>query len=208
MKISLHRALSQLKLIDAKVVKMLTEIEPNGIRQKGKLVDGYKKEEEFNAKAQSKFQSINDLIERKVRLKSAIVAANAVTMVKIGEKEMTIADAITYKQVLEQKKSLLATLRSKYAQKVRELEGNNKIVEVNLQKVLEATFGKDNVKISKEDMDSVRKPFLESNEWHLVDPLQVEKRIEELEKEIDEFESEVDAVLSEANALSTIEIDD
>jgi hypothetical protein len=86
------------------------------------------------------------------------------------------------------------------------MEARNLMVEQNLQKVLEATFGKDNVKITKDDMDAVRKPFLESNEWGLVDPLKIEESIEKLETEIGEFESEVDAVLSETNAITLIEV--
>ncbi len=206
MKISLHRALSQLKLIDAKVLKLLTDLNPVGIKQKNKLVNGHIIEEEFVQKAQSKFQSVQDLLERKVRLKAAIVAANAKTKVVVGKRKMTIADAITYKSIIEQKKLFLDTLKSNYSKAVGKLETHNAQVEQNLQKVLEATFGKDNVKISKDDVDSVSKPFLESNGWHLVNPLKIEDKIEKMEEEINEFLSEVDAVLSEANAITMIEI--
>jgi hypothetical protein len=141
-----------------------------------------------------------------VKIKSAIVEANAKTIVKIAGKEMSIADAITYKSVMSYKKTLTEDLKTKYARVKADMESKNLLVEQNLQKVLEATFGKDNVKINKEDLESVRKPFLESNEWLLIDPLKIENTIEKLEKEISEFESEVDAVLSEANAITLIEI--
>jgi len=206
MKISLHRALSQLKLIDAKVEKLLKELNPNGIKQKGKLVNGHITEEDFAQKAQAKFQAIQDLLERKVKLKSAIVAANAKTKVMVGTKKMTIADAITYKNAITLKSQFLATLKSRYSQALGKLENKNAMVEQNLQKVLEATFGKDNVKISKDDVESVRKPFLESNEWTLVDPLKIDDKIEKLDEEINEFLSEVDAVLSEANAITLIDV--
>lgn len=206
MKISLHRALSQLKLIDAKVEKLLKELSPNGVKQKGKLVNGHITEEDFAQKAQAKFQAIQDLLERKVKLKSAIVAANAKTKVMVGTKKMTIADAITYKNAITLKSQFLLTLKSKYSQALGQLENKNALVEQNLQKVLEATFGKDNVKISKDDVESVRKPFLESNEWSLVDPLKIDGKIEKLDEEINEFMSEVDAVLSEANAITLIDV--
>jgi hypothetical protein len=119
---------------------------------------------------------------------------------------MSIADAITYKSVVSYKKTLIEDLKSKYARVKADMESKNMLVEQNLQKVLEATFGKDNVKTTKDDMDAVRKPFLESNEWSLVDPLKIESTIEKLEKELGEFESEVDAVLSEINAITLIEI--
>jgi hypothetical protein len=206
MKISLHRALAELKLIDNKVNKLVKEIEPVGIMQRGKLINRVYTQEIFMRNAQAKFQAINDLIDQKVKLKSAIVEANAKTWVKIGNREMTIADAITYKSIIGYKKALIDDLRAKYGRVKADMEARNLMVEQNLQKVLEATFGKDNVKITKDDMDAVRKPFLESNEWGLVDPLKIEESIEKLETEIREFESEVDAVLSETNAITLIEV--
>ena len=206
MKISLHRALAELKLIDSKIAKLVKEIDPVGAKQKGKLINRIYEEEAFSQNAQSKFQAINDLITQKVKIKSAVVEANAKTMVSVAGKEMSIADAITYKSIVGYKKTLIEDLKTKYAKTKTEIESKNLLVEQNLQKVLEATFGKDNIKTSKEDLEAVRKPFLESNEWLLVDPLKIEATIEKLEKEISEFESEVDAVLSEANAITLIEL--
>lgn len=206
MKISLHRALAELKLIDSKVAKLVKEIEPVGVKQKGKLINRIYDEETFTQNAQAKFQSINDLIAQKIKIKSAIVDANAKTMVKVAGKEMSIADAITYKSVISYKKTLIEDLKTKYARTKADMESKNILVEQNLQKVLEATFGKDNVKTTKDDMEAVRKPFLESNEWLLIDPLKIENTIEKLEKGISEFESEVDAILSEINAVTVIEV--
>lgn len=206
MKISLHRALAELKLIDSKVAKLVKEIEPVGVKQKGKLINRIYDEETFTQNAQAKLQSINDLIAQKIKIKSAIVDANAKTMVKVAGKEMSIADAITYKSVISYKKTLIEDLKTKYARTKADMESKNILVEQNLQKVLEATFGKDNVKTTKDDMEAVRKPFLESNEWLLIDPLKIENTIEKLEKGISEFESEVDAILSEINAVTVIEV--
>jgi hypothetical protein len=205
-KMTIHRALSELKLIDAKIEKQTNELLPSGVHQKGKLVEGYVKEEEFKANAQSKFDSVNDLILRKTKIKSAVVDANGKTTVKVGEKEMTIADAINFKGVIKFKKKLIDTLKLKHRQAVAALNKNNDLVNQNVQRILEATFGKENVKVGKEDVEAVRKPYMEANEFHLFDPLEVDKTVEKLEKEVSEFEAEVDAVLSEANAVTFIEI--
>lgn len=203
---TIHRALSELKLIDAKIEKQITEILPSGVHQKGKLVEGYIKEDEFKTNAQSKYDSVNDLISRKTKIKSAVVEANGITMVKVGEKEMTIADAINFKGIIKFKKKLIETLKQKHRQAVAALNKNNDLVNQNVQRILEATFGKENVKVGKEDVEAVRKPYMEANEFHLFDPLEVDKTVEKLEKEVAEFEAEVDAVLSEANAVTFIEI--
>lgn len=205
-KMTIHRALSELKLIDAKIVKQTTELIPSGYYQKGKLVMGYMKEEEFNEAAQSKYDSIINLINRKVDIKSAIVLANSITDVTVGGKSMTIADAITYKGVIAFKQALIATLKQKHLKAVGDLNNNNNIVEQNVQRLLEATFGKENVKVGKEDVEAVRKPYIEANTFFLLDPLGADKKIAELEKEVAEFQAEVDAVLSEINAVTFIEI--
>jgi hypothetical protein len=87
-----------------------------------------------------------------------------------------------------------------------ELNKNNTIVENNVQKLLEMTFGKENVKADAKDMDAVRKPYMEQNEFHLFDPLKVVHIGEAIEKEVTEFEAEVDATLSEINAVTYITI--
>ena len=206
MKISIHRALAELKLIDARIEKQTLELIPTGVNQKGKLINGRIREEDFAQSAQAHLQSIHDLLARKQRLKSAIVEANSRTRVQVGPREMTIADAINFKVIVKQQRQLLDILKTRHAAAITDMEKKNALVEQNLQKVLEATFGKDNVKISKEDLDAVRKPFLEANEWHVYDPLKVEKIIEQLDKEVSEFEAEVDAVLSEINAITLIEV--
>jgi len=204
-KMTIHRALSELKLIDAKIEKQINEVLPSGILQKGKLVNGYIQETEFEKAAKSKYDSVNDLINRKNQIKSAIVAANGVTQVKVAEKQMTIADAINFKAVIKFKKKLIETLKQRHKQAVGELNKHNEAVNQNVQRILEATFGKENVKVGKEDVEAVRKPYLEANEFHLFDPLKVDETVEKLEKEVSEFEAEVDAVLSEINAITIIE---
>lgn len=205
-KMTIHRALSELKLIDAKIEKQIQEVMPSGVYQKGKLVEGYITEADFEKNAKSKFDSVTDLIARKTQIKSAIVDANGKTQVTVAEKQMTIADAINFKTVVKFKKKLIDTLKAKHRQAVGALNKNNELVNANVQRILEATFGKENVKVGKEDVEAVRKPYLEANEFHLFDPLKVDETVEKMEKEIGEFEAEVDAVLSEINAVTFIEL--
>lgn len=204
-KMTIHRALSELKLIDSKIEKLISEINPCGIFQKDKLINGAYKPEDWMAK--SKLDSAKGLIERKSKIKSAIVQANSSTIVTIAGNTMKIADAINFKVAIKFKKKLIETLKIKHRQVVGDLNKNNELVNANVQRILEATFGKENVKVGKDDVEAVRKPYLEANEFHLFDPIQCEKTIEALEKEVSEFEVEVDAVLSEINAVTFIEVE-
>lgn len=205
-KMTIHRALSELKIIDARIEKAISTIEPTGVTQKDKLVNQFYKKEDFEKEAKSKFQSVNDLIERKNKIKSAIVKANGVTQVEINGDKMTIADAINFKQVIDFKKKLIATLEQKHRNAKAVAEKNNKQVEDNALRLAEAALQKDNVKINDGDAVAITEPYLVKNQFHLIDPLKVDELVENLQSEVNDFESEVDAVLSEINAVTVIEI--
>ena len=205
-KMTIHRALAELKLLDARILKAINSIETSGFMLKGKLVNNFYKEEDFKSDVLSKYQSIKDLMDRKKKIKSAIVKVNGVTTVKISEYYMTISDAITFKTLIEAKKEMINVLKRKHSQVKTTIEQNNINVNANALKLAEAAVGKDNVKIGDSDFNSVTKPYIENNTMMLVDPLGIEKLTETLEKEVDDFESEVDAVLSEINAITYIEI--
>lgn len=203
---TIHRALAELKLIDARIESAIAAIEPTGNMQKGKLVNMYYSLEDFEKNAKARFQSVNDLMERKTKIKSSIVRANGVTKVTIGGVEMTIADAINFKGIVSFKKRLIDNLKSKHAHAKAVTEKNNVNVEANALRLAEAALQKDNVKLGDNDAVAITEPYLDKNRFSLVDPLKVEELVEKLTTEVNAFETEVDAVLSEINAITTIEI--
>ncbi len=208
-KMTIHRGLAELKLIDSKIEKQILQFEGLGIKQKDKPVRTNTvvvSQDDFENKAKSSYDSIMSLIKRKSEIKAAIVAINTETLVKINDMEMSIADAITHKSNISLIKQFIAKMRSNHTQVTGALNNNQNVTDTNLQKLLEASFGKDNTKVSKEDIDNISKPFLDNNTWTLVDPLKLSEKIEKLDKEVSNFEMEVDAVLSEINAVTYIEI--
>jgi hypothetical protein len=204
-KMTIHRGLAELKLIDARIQKQIEQTIPSGIKQKDKKVFNFIDEVDFVKNAQSGYDSVLALIDRKNKIKCAIVRKNAETTVKVNEENMTIADAINFKTLVQFKKQLIASMRQKHNKNLSDMEKNNTVVEQNCQKVLEVTFGKDNVKVQSSDIEAVKKPFMEQNQFILVDPLKIADRVNELEKAVMTFEAEVDAVLSEINAITIIE---
>lgn len=213
--ITLHRALSELKIIGSRIEKQISELVPLGMYQRGKLVNagigGYIPStlEEFEASAKSKLQSINDLIERRNTIKKAVISKNSIVEMKVSGNRMTIADAINFKQILVYKKMLIQNLVAKQNGIISAFNRSNEVMERNLQTVLEASFGgKDNVKAKKDtpDIETITSSFRQVNELILSDPLELNKIIEQIEKEISDFETEVDAKLSEINAVTTIDI--
>lgn len=204
-KITIHRGLAELKLLDSRIQKSINEIYPTAVCQKGKKIDGHITEEEFKKNAETSYQSITDLITRKVKLKSAIVKSNAATVVTIGGRQMSVADAITYKTIIDHQKNFNSFLRQRHTGAVANLNKNNDNVNKNVEILLQNAFGKDSTKISKDDLEAVSKPYLDNNTFHLIDPLKAADKITQLDKEIAEFETEVDAVLSESNSVTFIE---
>lgn len=208
-KMTIHRALSELKLIDSKIEKSINEICPIGMYQEGKLIDNFLPLEDFNKLTNAKYQSVNDLIERKNKIKSAIVKANAETIVTIAGKKYTIAEAINFKKVIEIKKILLDKLVT-YSDKIKSKVNfeNDKIYKTALEnaKIILGKQGDDKVKATDEDVKNIVDPFVKRNEYKIIDPLKIDTLIENLTNEIDSFEVDVDSVLSEINSLTFIEL--
>lgn len=203
---TIHRALSELKLIDAKIEKTIESIHPSGIAQKGKLVNMHYDRAEFEKQAKANYDSVLALIDRKGKIKSAIVNANSVTELTVAGKKMTIADAINLKQAMQIKTKFANSLEQKHNGTKATAEKTNKQIEENALRLASAALQKDNVKINDGDAVAITEPYLEKNLFHLVDPLAVENKIAEIKTEILEFESEVDSALSEINAITYITI--
>lgn len=206
---TVHRALSELKLIDGKIEKQVDDITPSSYRQGDKgLVGGVFDETAFNNKAQSNYDSILALMERKVKIKSAIVKSNAETQVTVNDRVMTVADAIAYKGLMLIKRKFVQTLMSKHRNVVAGVNKNQETVKLNLQKLLEVNLGKESIRVNEGDVEAISKPYMTRHEVYLIDPLKLADKIDMLNKEISDFEAEVDAVLSESNAVTFIEIAD
>lgn len=204
-RMTIHRALAELKLIDSRIEKQISNFIPVSINQKNKLIAGHIKAEDFTTDVQSGYDSILSLIARKSKIKTSVVEANTRFLVKVGGVSMSIADAITNKANIEVKKIFLDKLVNNLESAVAAMNKNNDVTEKNAQILLENAFGRDNAKINPSDIESVQKPYLENNMFHLVNPLKIEDKIKQLGEEIENFETEVDAVLSEANAINFIE---
>lgn len=204
-KLTIHRALSELKLIVAKIDKGIEELVPSGIQQMNRPVNGVYEKAEFEKVATAKFQSITDLIERKNKIKSAIVQANGVTRITVAGESMTIADAINLKAVIVIKKKFIEHLKRSHSKAKTSVEQHNAKVDTQALQLAVAALQKQNVKIGDDDVQKVVAPYVEANKAVLIDPLGVDKKVEEMELKLSNFEAEVDAVLSEINAVTFIE---
>ena len=197
-KITITRALAELKLLDKRIAKAISEGKFVSYSINGKnAINTFKPSEEK--------QSIEALIARRATIKAAIMKSNATTKVTIGNVEMLVIDAIEMKETIKYKENFLQQLKSQQLNIRYTIASTNENVNARLDKLLEANFGKES-KTKADEMEAISKPFLERNEAKLEDPLNIDSLIESLSEEILAFTSNVDYALSESNALTQIEI--
>ena len=204
MEMTIHAALAELKKLDQRINRAIRNGRfvgtIKGQKSNEKVQNTVETREEFKVTAKAAFDSATDLIKRRNEIKKAITLSNATTKTKVGEKEMTVAEAIEMKTSIEYKKDLKRALDIQYSSAIATIERANEKVESNMDRILES-MGKD---ANKEFIDNYRATY----SYSVVDPISIKEKIEELSKEIEDFESNVDIALSVSNATTFITIED
>ena len=208
---TVHKALAELKILggrrDSKILSgdfVITK-KNNQDTVKGKTVEQYK------AKTTEAFQKASDLIRRRNAIKNAVVVSNAKTMVKIGDKEYTVVEAIEKKNHgMDYYIQLRDILRQQLSKQKTELEKHNASLQQKAEQFAVAMMGGKDVKDVKTDSDEYvasMNTYIKANTMTLLDPLGIEAKIEELDDMINTFLPEVDAALSVSNAVTTITVE-
>jgi hypothetical protein len=209
MKISVTRALTEIKHLQDKINRASQEkfLACTKGKDSFAVVQGSNKSiAETTSEIQSNWQSVKDLIARRAALKSAVSASNAVTKVKVLDKEITVAQAIEEKSSVQFKQTLLNTLRSQFLQVKGAVEAHNNRLYEEIDTAVQVAYGNDKGKVDSEQYDAVAKPRLQRHSFDMLDPIKIESKIKELQVEIENFNCEIDFVLSESNSSTFIEI--
>lgn len=205
-RITVHRALSELKLIDSKVFKKVEAMTPSAHYVKGGSIDGVSVAD-FEKKVKSDMDSVMALLKNKNALKQAIVQSNAKTFIVVSGEQMSVAEAITRKSYLGLERNLIQNLRAKHNSVKASANRMNAAVDQNLDTILQAAVGSsDNTKKDSTTVETISKSYREMNERFISDPLSVDALADSLEAKADAFEAEVDAILSESNAITLVEV--
>lgn len=207
-KMVVTQALNELKLYDSKISKAISNSTFVGSAVKSSdMINGITKDE-FQKRATSSFESVTDLIKNRNALKAAIVKSNAETEVTIDGKTMTRAEAIERKSSIGYEQDLLTTMKDQLSYALSDVEKHNIAVDKKVDELLLSLVGRDSSKkLSDEDQAAVEKPYRNSHEYAIVDPLKLQWKIDVLEKDIQGFESNVDTALTISNATTYIEVD-
>jgi hypothetical protein len=203
--ITITRALAELKLLDSRISKKTAESDFAFLLSKKNRNN--LNTETLTTNAKGSFQSIVDLIKRRQNLKSAIILSNSRTKVKLNGEDMTVAEVIECKQLVQLYKDLLLKLKQNRETVLSQVERNNQQMELDLQKLLEINFGKSsNAKTNTDDIENISKTYREQNKSEMLDCINVDSKIKEVEELINKYETETNFVLSESNAMTKITV--
>ena len=211
MKYTITRALAELKLLKARCKKETDQLEVIAVKHGSRLRSPYSayKEEDFKKAAKSDYQSVCDLEKRILEIKNKIDISNFTTKVTVGDTEMTIQEALNYKNtILAIKDNRLSILKARKYNAKNEYdralaENNNMIARMSSDKNNSGS-AKDSSDIEEDARGYVEKAHAVS----LVDPIIIDEEIKKLEKEISDFTNNIDFVLSESNSTTFIEVSD
>lgn len=203
--ITITRALVELKLLDSRISKKTAESDFAFLLSKKNR--NSLNTDTLTTNAKGSFQSIVDLIKRRQSLKSAIILSNSNTKVKLNGENMTVAEVIECKQLVQLYKDLLLKLKQNRETILSQVEKNNQQMELDLQKLLEINFGKSsNVKTNTDDIENISKTYRDQNKSEMLDCVNIDSKIKEVEELINKYDSETNFVLSESNAVTKIRV--
>lgn len=205
MKMSVTRALTELKTLDRRIVKAINSsmaaavvIGKDGAKQ-------YGGEQKALSDIQSSIDSPVGLIEQRDNIKAAVVKSNASTKVTIGGTEMTVAEAIEKKSSIQYKKSLVSRLKNQINDANFKYEDAWARCADKADQNAQSLLGSD-MDNKQESYKEFINTYMDNNGPKILKPTKVYELVSNMEEEVDSFESEVDYVLSEANATTFIEV--
>ena len=206
---TVHKALAELKIIGDRIENAIASgVYCKANKHSNEKINGVSIEE-FKRQIQGSWDKVNDLIKRRNAIKKAVVKSNAVTKVKVGDEEYTVAEAIEMKNsAILYKKELLDTLNKQYAEAIRIIEKENgETLQQKAENYVIGLYGSKESKTSADEIEKTKAQFIINNTFELVDPIKIKEKIDKLEKEISEFEAEIDSALSVSNAITEILIE-
>lgn len=209
MKMSLTRVLSEIKLtvkkledskslplFDAKAVDQL-----NTVTLKVGLEDAKKR-------IQGNFDSWKRLTRNLNILRSALVGANASTSVTINGQVYTIAQAIDRRKNIESESAILAVHERALAKMKSEIAvRHDQLITGFKTQIEEKLKSASNTKLSDDDLKVLKRTFVDTQEFELVDPVGLTDKLLEMRKDLEAFKSEVDIILTEANSTTQVEVE-
>lgn len=184
-------------------------------RNESKVIDSRTTEEHFKQKSASAYQQIMDLIDRFQKMDAAIVASNAATMIHTSFGDYTVAGAISlrsrmrgsgsYEYEADFELNLYTRMKNELDRRLLSIDNKNKQLEATAESMRLSILGKD-FKTKDDKPLEVVNTYVYENTTELVDPLDVQKKIDEMQEKRAKLLSELDTQIKVSNATTFIEI--
>lgn len=213
-KISLTRALSELKSLDLAITSKISGamfVSTSKGQSKKPTNPAFQDEQAIESRIKSDRQSITDLIARRSKIRSAVQNANISTLFMFKGKQMSISEAIDYKKVIDFNILLVTQMRHQLNSVTREINTSRSKVDEDIAASINRILGSESkTKAAIENnADLIKSASTAIENQHLVnivDPLNLQLEITKLSDEIENTKVELDFTLSEINAKTEIEI--
>lgn len=207
-KMTIHKALCELKILDSRINNAISSARfCLANKHSNEKVNGVTVEE-YQETMKASYNKASDLIRRREAIKRAVVLSNAKTIVKIGGKEYTVAEAIEMNNHgINLKLQLKNAMKKQYDSAMTTIISKNSVVDDKATEYVVGLFGQKESKTANEEYEKARKSYIEANTMELIDPVNILEKIEALEVEIADFTTEVDSALSVSNALTEITVE-
>lgn len=215
---TVQQALNELKVLDSRVATKVSNLgqETSAVQADKKLLgtqNSRKTVQEFLDDAVSKLQSANDLINYRRALKSAVLQSNAVTKVTVADKEMTVAEAIEYKNSISLEWNLVNSLELGITKAELLTAKYNEDVERKLERNIDSILGNEKDRKTQDDLEVIEtlRANAEKSKAEIVVPeigkIKLTDYVSKKREELEDFESNVDFILTASNVTTNITIE-
>lgn len=210
-KMNVHKALTELKMLDKRISSAIDDEFTRyclANKASNKKING-DDITTYQDAVKSHYQSVIDLMKRRIVIKQAVVKSNAETVVEVAGQKYTVAEAIEMKNHgLEHKEKLHAILSQDYSEAMQTCNRANLGLEDKARQYILSLYGESEKSGTKnQDHEEEIRKYIDANTYSIIDPIDVKSIMDELREEIDSFMTEVDAALSTSNAVTMIEIE-
>lgn len=207
-KMSIHRCLAELKILDDRIKDAIEDGVFCQVNiEKNEKIEGLIVKDYIDTVINASYDKANDLIRRRDAIRMAVNNSNAITKVTVAGNEYTVATAIWLKQYgMDLKKKLLNQMKSQYSICRKKADVHNESRLAKAEKYVLEMYGSKESKPDLKAIEEDKKKHMDANTMNILDPINIQEKINVLESEISNFLAEIDAALSVSNALTEVEI--
>lgn len=212
MKITLTEALSKLKMYNKRVDKSVDGLNyvsliDYKVGDNKRCKNSNLSLEDLEQVAKHFIDKLTALISNRNKLKAIIAQTNAITKVKVGDVEYTIVQAIERKNVLPTEKEVLGIMKRQLTDVKNKIYSINQRAQEKANDIVEAQVQAEAKNKKTDEIEALYNLIYDKNKAEMVDPLNLEKLVQQKEDEITEFEQNIDVALSIVNANTFVEVD-